>query len=144
MVPPGLQRQHRPDRGQVGPVLPGPTYPIGAAGTRPAGNARSQPVNRPRIPFLTSVGRCCSPANELTTTRAPVRAGTSHCSTFSCLCALATSAGVATLGSVPDSTGTSPCVETLRPSTRLYAVTASAATVRDVLTTTSSRRPPAA
>src|SRR5215207_8400449 len=43
---------------------------------------------------------------RLGTTRAPVIAGTAHCSSFSWVCTRATSGGVAALGSVPEDTGT--------------------------------------
>ena len=67
-------------------------------------------------PRLTSLGRCCSPASELSTTMAPVSAGNAHWRMRSWFCAEATSSGVASTGWVAEATGTSVRADTVRPS----------------------------
>jgi hypothetical protein len=52
----------------------------------PAGRPERHPGQfariRPATPEMTSPGRCCSPMRAVTTTRAPVNSGTSHCTIF--------------------------------------------------------------
>src|SRR6476469_4867953 len=124
----GPQGATDPRRGTIGTATgPGRRGPAGWA------SELAQPVMRRRTPLWTSAARCCSPAKALTTTRAPVSAGTAHCSTVSFFWALATSGGVAEDGEVPDAAGTAECSETVRPRLRDQAVAPSAAEVSPVL-----------